>query len=180
MTNNIVLLFLTLVSQLDARLVFIVGTGRSGTNWLGSTIAINPACTGGVERDPEFDLSTRIVIYNETDLWSELLEVLQSRDAEATNAGKQFYVVKCHQLIWRANELQAAFPDSLFVGIDRCVYAVVSSCVEHPGVRAWFKNHRVMNDRFLGRSGSRRLCGSSAACAVCAACVVASGRVRRH
>jgi hypothetical protein len=59
---------------------------------------------------------------------------------------------KSHPNIWIAEKLKMAFPESLFVGIERNPYATVASMMEHKGVSAWHKRWREfpIPNRFLG------------------------------
>jgi hypothetical protein len=67
-------------------------------------------------------------------------------------AAPKIYVDKTHPNIWIAEKLQRAFPQALFVGIERNPYATVASMMKHSGVSAWHHRWREfpVPNRFLG------------------------------
>ena len=141
--------------QGSARLAVVIGTGRSGTNWLGSTIASHPQVVGGKEREPEFTIAKKIGALEEYTKWNRLIATYVKRLEEADAAKANWYVDKGHPLIWAAEKLAKEFPSIVFFGIDRCIFSIVSSCMDHIGVRKWFEDERLLTKRtspFLGKN----------------------------
>jgi hypothetical protein len=62
------------------------------------------------------------------------------------------YLDKSHTNIWLAEKLSAAFPGSLFVGIERNPYATVASMLAKRGIMEWHRRWREfpVPNRFLG------------------------------
>ena len=65
---------------------------------------------------------------------------------------RRLYVDKTHPNIWIAEKLQKAFPQALFIGIERNPYATVASMMKHSGVSSWHRRWREfpIPNRFLG------------------------------
>jgi hypothetical protein len=81
-----------------------------------------------------------------------LLKALYRGQLSITRA--PIYVDKSHPVMWFAEKLKRAFPDALFVGIERNPYATIASMIRHEGVSSWhheWRNYEIPN-RFLGIS----------------------------
>lgn len=120
------------------RPVFVIGTGRSDTHWLGYSPGNHPEVRATVEAQPMFSLSTKMAL-------NLTLEVeLFGRLVAAYNPHLNY--------IWTAEKLKKVFPKSLFVGIERNPYATVASMMKHKGVSAWHGRWREfpIPNRFLG------------------------------
>jgi hypothetical protein len=136
-----------------ARPVFVIGTGRSGTHWLGYSLVNHPEVYATIEKSPMFNLSTKMALNPglEDALFGKLASAYE---IELKNASGRIYLDKSHPNIWLAERLQKFFPGSLFLGIERNPYATVASMIKHKGVASWhsrWKNFPVPN-RFLGIS----------------------------
>ena len=133
------------------RPVFVIGTGRSGTHWLGYSLKGHPEIRVTIEAQPMFRLSTRMALNPtlETKLFGRLKLVYQW---QLFRSAPQLYLDKSHPNIWIAERLKAAFPQSLFLAIQRNPYATVSSMMKHESVSAWHKRWREfpLPNRFLG------------------------------
>jgi hypothetical protein len=133
------------------RPVFVIGTGRSGTHWLGYSLGNHPEVRATVEVQPMFNLSTRMALNPtlEGKLFGRLVAAYRW---QLFKSSPRIYLDKSHPNIWIAEKLKKAFPRSLFVGIERNPYATVASMMKHKGVSAWHKRWREfpIPNRFLG------------------------------
>lgn len=131
--------------------VFVIGTGRSGTHWLGYSLGDHPEVRATVEAKPMFELSTKMALNSklEKHLFKRL--VLAYR-WQLFKSAPRLYLDKTHPNIWIAEKLKESFPQSLFIGIERNPYATVASMMQHKGVSAWHKRWREfpIPNRFLG------------------------------
>lgn len=133
--------------------VFVIGTGRSGTHWLGYSLGDHLEVRSTIEVEPMFGWSTRMALNPalEMQLFDKLVKAYQSEQREAS---PRLYLDKSHPNIWIAERLKKAFPRSLFVGIERNPYATVASMLKHSGVSAWHDRWQEfpIPNRFLGIS----------------------------
>ena len=120
------------------RPVFVIGTGRSGTHWLGYSLGNHPEVRATVEMKPMFGLSTRMAL--DASLESQLFGKLKrAYQWQLLRSAPRLYLDKSHPNIWIAEKLKDAFPKSQFVAIERNPYATVASMMKHKGVSAWHK-----------------------------------------
>lgn len=135
------------------RPVFVIGTGRSGTHWLGHSLGDHPEVKATIEVQPMFGLSTQMAL--NPDLEKLLFRKLVSAyKRQLFSSIPQLYLDKSHPNIWLAEKLKKSFPQSLFIGIERNPYATVASMMKHKGVVAWHTRWREfpIPNRFLGIS----------------------------
>ncbi len=131
--------------------VFVIGTGRSGTHWLGYSLGNHPEIRATVEVQPMFELSTRMALNQ--DLENHLfVKLVRAYKRQLFKSSPKLYLDKTHPNIWLAEKLKEAFPQALFIGIERNPFATVASMMKHKGVSAW---HQCWQDfpipnRFLG------------------------------
>lgn len=113
--------------------VFILGSDRSGTHWLGRILDAHPDVEVTFEKQPVFGWVFQMAIDPEMEeqLFPKLLR--RYRYEQALVAPK-IYVDKSHPNIWHAEKLAEAIPGARFIGIHRNVYATVASMLNHPGV----------------------------------------------
>lgn len=133
------------------RVIFVVGSGRSGTHWLGHILASHPDLHVTIE-DPRFFTSATAMAMN-PQLQSELLpELVRGYRAEAANVAPKRLADKSHPNIWHAEQLLAALPEALFVGIQRDPWGTSASMLQHTGVLGWHRRWREfpVPNRFLG------------------------------
>lgn len=140
-----------LLGKSTTRPVFVIGTGRSGTHWLGYSLGNHPGVSATVEASPMFDLATSMALNPalEPELFGRLVRAYKW---QLLKAAPRLYMDKTHPNIWIAEKLKKTFPDALFVGIERNPYATVASMMKHSGVLAWHKRWREfpVPNRFLG------------------------------
>lgn len=141
------------------RPIFIIGTGRSGTHWLGQSLADHPEVRATVEEQPMFDLATRMALNPslEKALFDKLVSAYKW---QLLKSAPRLYLDKTHPNIWLAEKLKAAFRHALFVGIERDAYATVASMLKHEGVSAWHTRWREfpVPNRFLGITSELATC----------------------
>lgn len=139
------------VSRVDVGPVFIIGTGRSGTNWLAEIVQSHPDTVVTIETQPMFQLVTEMALVPESR--PTLMPRLVSAYARCIqeNPGR-VYVDKSHPNLWLVEELRCYFPSARFVGIERDPVACVASMLRHAGVKSWFERWREfpIPNRFLG------------------------------
>ena len=133
------------------RPVFVIGSGRSGTHWLGYSLGSHPEVRATVEVNPMFDLSTRMAL-NQALEKKLFWRLVMAYKWQLLKSAPRIYVDKTHPNIWIAEKLQRAFPNALFIGIERNPYATVASMMKHSGVSAWHRRWREfpVPNRFLG------------------------------
>lgn len=130
---------------------FVLGTGRSGTNWIAEALATHPDVRATIEVQPMFRWATRMALEPRHKrrllrrlIWAYRLQLLRSVPRR--------YLDKSHPAIWFAEDLQRAFPGAFFLGMEREPYATVASMMRHPGVTKWTRRWREfpVPNRFLG------------------------------
>lgn len=133
--------------------VFVIGTGRSGTHWLGYSLGDHAEITSTIESQPMFGLSTNIALYPNKE-WRLYPQLRRAYRDIIQNCETRLYVDKSHPNIWIAEKLRNSFPSALFVGIERNPYATIASMLRHPNVRDWHRRWREfpIPNRFLGIS----------------------------
>jgi hypothetical protein len=134
------------------KLIFVVGTGRSGTNWMGGILGTHPGIRSFVEVRPVFDLVTAAAVG--TGEREELLpDIFDEYDRLYEQASPLHFADKTHPALWIAEEIRARYGGrSVFIGMVRDVHPTVASMLEHQGVRRWceeWEKYPVPNP-FLG------------------------------
>lgn len=122
-------------------IIFVVGTGRSGTHLVGRLLGSHPAVHATIEEQPMFGLVTQISVYGMRSRMSELVDVYRRQLAKHA-----IYADKSHHALWCAEELQDAFGDEArFVAVERDPRAVVASMLLHQdGVMRWLERWREL------------------------------------
>jgi hypothetical protein len=133
------------------RPIFVIGTGRSGTHWLGESLGDHFEIRATVERQPMFDLATKMAL--NPSLEKTLFEkLIRAYKWQLLKSAPRLYLDKSHPNIWLAEKLKATFRSALFIGIERNPYATIASMLKHDGVSAWHTRWREfpIPNRFLG------------------------------
>jgi hypothetical protein len=133
--------------------IFIIGTGRSGTTWLGRIIQSHPNVSATIESPKIFKLSTELALNSDNRKFSFWKLVLLYK-WQIIISYPNHYLDKSHPNIWFADRLVKCFPNARFLGIERNPYATVSSMILHKGVSSWhdrWKEFQIPN-KFLGIS----------------------------
>lgn len=120
------------------RPVFVVGTGRSGTHWLGRILASHAAFRVTIESEPHFGWATRMATHPKLQerlldrhVWAYLKQRIRSVPLR--------YGDKSHPNIWIADRLADRIRGAVFLGVNRNPYAVVASMLQHDGVLSWIE-----------------------------------------
>lgn len=131
--------------------IFIIGTGRSGTHWVGQILASHPDIHVTVEQDPMFRWAITMALHpnSRAELLPQLIKCYRDEHDEVL---PRHYADKSHPNIWIAQELSQGLPDALFLAIERNPYATIASMLQHKGVQQWFARWREfpVPNRFLG------------------------------
>jgi len=140
-----------LCGTINTHPVFVIGSGRSGTHWLGYSLSDHPEIRATIEVEPMFKLSTKMALNStlEDKLYIKLIRAYKWQLIQST---PKLYLDKSHPNIWIADKLKKTFPQALFIGIERNPYATVASMIRHKKVSSWHKRWREfpLPNRFLG------------------------------
>lgn len=131
--------------------IFILGSGRSGTHWIGYILQAHERVRATIEAKPAFrwvktmalDPSTRSKLYPKLVMYYQIQHFMSV---------PHHYLDKSHPNIWLAEQLAETFNNALFVGIIRNPYATVASMLRHKGVLKWHKRWKdfPIPNKFLG------------------------------
>jgi hypothetical protein len=133
------------------RPIFVIGLGRSGTHWLGETLAVHPEIRATIEVGPMFFWSRDMALDPRTRSYL-LKPLIRAYKWQLLRSAPRHYMDKSHPNVWIAEELKAAFPDALFLAIERNPFATVASMMKHRKVASWhqlWKQFPIPNE-FLG------------------------------
>lgn len=121
----------------NKNLIFIIGSGRSGTHFLAETIAKNEKVEAFIEDERYFMSISNLAagIGNPKRFHLHLSQF----EGYFTKSLKQYILDKTHPNIWFVEEIIQKFPEAKFIGLSRDVYSTVSSMLQHPGVLNWYK-----------------------------------------
>jgi len=115
--------------------IFVLGTGRSGTCWMGGILGKHKGVTSYVEPERLFDRSVRVALSpNSLDEHFPLICKGIDNLAEQTN---KIVAYKVHPMLWFSEKLAEQYPEAKFIGMQRSPHACVSSMLQHYGVRKW-------------------------------------------
>ncbi|WP_019627629.1 sulfotransferase [Thioalkalivibrio sp. AKL10] len=132
-------------------MIFVLGTGRSGTHWIAWILEDHPEIETLIEKPPIFNWVVEMALNKSSE--EVLFPRLVSRyRAERSLAGRLYLLDKSHPNIWVADLLQKELPKARFLGVRRDVYGTVSSMLQHKGVRKWVEQWEEfpVPNRFLG------------------------------
>lgn len=122
---------------MDKKLIFVIGSGRSGTHLIGRIIGSHPEVDAYIEDERTFTLVTKIATQQVKR--GKVNKLIKTYKKVFSKSEYPIILEKSHPNIWLVEELLEAFPDAKFVGIYRDVYSTVSSMLKHEGVSQWFK-----------------------------------------
>jgi hypothetical protein len=127
---------------------FIVGCGRSGTNWLAQIIDQHPDVFATIEHPDIFPIVTECAL-DPTDKREKLKPVFDLYRKHASD--NKIYLDKSHPNLWHIDLIREEFPEAKFIGIQRDVYGVVSSMMQH-GCAYWGNRWKEfpLPNKFLG------------------------------
>lgn len=133
------------------KLVLVVGTGRSGSNWLGKTLQQHPAIAATIEDPRTFRIATAVAV-DPRKKRTHLPALATIYAWRCLRVFPRHYADKSHPTIWLADDLARIFSRAVFIGIERSPYGTVASMLKHAGVRSWMENWRryPVPNPFLG------------------------------
>jgi hypothetical protein len=114
----------------------IIGTGRSGTCWLGDIVSKSSDISTTIEDKSIFPLVVKMAL--DSSKKTKLIPKLVSLYEKNIQNCNKVYVDKSHPNIWLVEDLLHHFPKVKFIGIQRDVLQTVSSMMQH-GLRNWGK-----------------------------------------
>ncbi|MDX1627564.1 MAG: sulfotransferase [Fulvivirga sp.] len=121
---------------MNKHIIFVIGTGRSGTHLIGRIIGSHPRVKPFIEDERFFHLSTQIATGQLRD--NKIKKLVKNYRVAFSKVKEDYILEKSHPNIWHVERLNEAFDKSYFVGIYRDVYSTVSSMLKHQGVLSWF------------------------------------------
>ena len=136
------------------KLIFISGTGRSGTHLIGRSLSSHPEVIGRIEDPTTFPIITRLATTQDINnyLFNLLLRVrLKNKLTTILNNASSHVLEKSHPSLWLVDYLIKEIKNVFFIFVYRDVEPTVSSMLEHNGVLSWYSNlpqNKV--NRFLG------------------------------
>jgi len=131
--------------------IFVIGSGRSGTHWLGHALDRHPNVQVLFEEPPIFKWIVKMARFPEQEgkLFNRLVDRYHAYHALVAPL---HLADKSHPNIWIAEKLARAFPEARFIAIRRKLFGTVASMLKHKGTRRrvkdWDRDPR--SDRLLG------------------------------
>lgn len=143
------------------KLVFVGGSGRSGTHLLGRTLSSHPDFVGRIEDPSSFNLITRIA--STQDISYEIINkyrryLLNKRLSKVVRDSNSHILEKSHPSIWLVSHLVKNLQEVKFILVYRDAEGTVNSMLKHKGVLAWYDllpQNKV--NRFLGITKENQL-----------------------
>lgn len=131
--------------------IFVLGSGRSGTHWLGHILDSHPSISAAIE-DPRFFRPVVDMALDPRQRATQFGSLVDSYRGEAESVRPQLFADKSHPNIWLAEDLARELPEAMFLGIERSVYGSVASMLKHSGVLSWHDRWREfpVPNAFLG------------------------------
>ncbi|MCR9183581.1 MAG: hypothetical protein NXH73_11705 [Flavobacteriaceae bacterium] len=138
--------------NLDKKVVFVIGTGRSGTHLIGRTIGSSSKVDAHIESTDFFNKFTQLAVnFENVNTQEVFFNLLESYNKFLKKSSKNIILEKTHPLIWFAENIKEKMENAYFIGIKRNCYATVSSMLKHKGVLNWYDQlDQTKPNRFLG------------------------------
>jgi len=137
-------------SKFNKQLIFVIGSGRSGTHLLGRTFGNNEEIEAFIEADQFFLPITELAVGLNKNV-SDFDTLLAAYKKEFRRSKKEYILEKTHPNIWFVERIRDYFPTAKFIGIKRDVFGTVNSMLNHEGVLSWYKKLPLdESNRFLG------------------------------
>ena len=121
----------------DKNVIFVIGSGRSGTHLLGRTLGSVQEIDAFIEDKKFFARITNLAV-NPNRPTTEIKAVLELYKKEFSKSTKDYILEKSHPNIWLVEDILKEFNTAKFIGIRRDVYATVASMLNHPGILKWY------------------------------------------
>ncbi|WP_156291945.1 polysaccharide pyruvyl transferase family protein [Oceanobacillus salinisoli] len=140
-----------IIDRYSPKKIFVLGSGRSGTHWLGYILETHPDIYVSVEKPIIFDKVTQMALNSDYQqiLFPKVVDLYHNEHAKVF---PKHYADKSHPNIWIAEKLAKAFPEALFIGIQRNPFGTIASMFKHQGVLNWHKKWKdfPIPNPFLG------------------------------
>ena len=140
------------------KLIFVSGTGRSGTHLVGRSLSSHEDIQGRIEDPSTFNLITKIATTQDLNYTINnffLKGLLKYKLKKIIKKSTSDVLEKSHPSLWLTDFLIKEFENSYFIGVYRDVEPTVSSMLEHNGVLSWYsKLPQNKSNRFLGINAS--------------------------
>ncbi len=141
----------------DKKLIFISGSGRSGTHLIGRTIASHPEIVGRIEAKSTFRLITKIATTQDFKDLNNKLNLLKFRLKHILKTSDSHILEKSHPSLWLTDFFLNQFQEVKFILVYRDLEPVVSSMLEHEGILSWYRKlPQDKPNRFLGITDSNK------------------------
>lgn len=122
----------------NKKIIFIIGSGRSGTHLIGRTLGNSNQIEAYIEDKFFFNRVTRLATGINRNK-KEFKSILKKYKKEFSRSKFDYILEKTHPNIWFVEELVAFFPEAKFIGIKRSVFSTVASMLNHKGVLRWYE-----------------------------------------
>lgn len=131
--------------------IFILGTGRSGTHFVGNIIAAQENVEKTIESPEIFNLVTEAAVFKKRREYL-IPKIIDFYNSFEFSPETTHYIDKSHPLLWIAEEIDEKVDNTFFISVVRNPFAVVASTLKHKGVRAWLENWKdyPIPNEFLG------------------------------
>jgi len=135
----------------QSEMLFVLGSSRSGTHWLGHILDSHPDIRVAFEQPATFNYVTRMALAPH-ERYFTMPRLIEAYRSERANTEQRYFADKSHPALWIAEYLADAIPPARFIGIRRNPYQVVASMLLHSGVSQWPRRWREfpLPNRFLG------------------------------
>lgn len=131
--------------------IFVLGTGRSGTHWVGHILQQHPDIRITIEKPKQFRIATEAAV-DSSRRQSLLPQLREVYVGEIEESKPRHYADKSHPVMWYAETVAEWFPRAVFVGVERSPFGTIASMLRHAGVSKWQRNWRKYGvpNEFLG------------------------------
>lgn len=145
-----------ILSKFNKKLIFIIGSGRSGTHLLGRTFENSPEIDAFIEDEHFFEpISNLAVGLNKNRI--DFNKILKKYKKVFKKSRKEVILEKTHPNIWFVEDIIDFFPEAKFLGIKRNAFGTVSSMLKHKGVLSWYEKLPLNEiNPFLGITESNK------------------------
>jgi hypothetical protein len=144
---------------LGNNIIFIGGTGRSGTHLIGRTISSHPNIYGRIERKNTFELFTKLATSDRLGNFQKFflkarLRIIFKIIGTKINSS---ILEKTHTSLWSYKWIFKTYPNSKMVVVWRNSKPTINSMLNHAGVLSWYdKLDLTTTNQFLGITEENR------------------------
>jgi len=132
--------------------IFIIGTGRSGTNHLCRSLLDFNNITDYLDGKENSKILKEVAVsaIKDRQLDNSVIDYYETQ-IDTAQSDNKIFLDQCHPNIHHYQQLSDLFKNALFLGIERPVEQIVASMLNHGGVLNWYKkikNNEFKNIRF--------------------------------